>query len=140
MIPALPVILRNYTSKKFKWFANGPDYYDCFYLTRTIMAEVYERYIPDYEKRISTKKSKRKNYGGMIQTVIGGEDWEEIKTPRPADVVLMRTTNKIPDHLCVVVSSRHMMHIDPSTDSCIEDFTMDLYSKIITGFYRWNPK
>ena len=124
-----------YIGIPFKKNGLDRDGLDCWRLVVLVYREQLNIELPDFEgiyvdgTLASMKKTTR-----YIRD--NKKSWQQVKKPKPFDVILLRTGGMV-YHAGVVVTKRSMLHILEGIDSTIEEFTGLCWKNKIEGFYHY---
>lgn len=108
---------------------------DCWGLVCLVYRERLGIELPDY-KGIFTDQSHttlKKVAGVMTQ---GRESWQKVDTPRPYDVVMLRTGTYM-WHVGIVIDNNRMLHVMSGINSCIEEYTGIYWEHRVAEFRRY---
>ena len=136
-----PVWARNYVGIPFVDYGRSIRGLDCWGLFRLILKEQANVNVPEYDTLGYLVGDKENN--GRVATVMQ-EDikkgiWLSVgpEDVRVFDGILLRILG-LPIHVGVVVSRGYMIHTEKGIDSCLERYDRAMWSKRITGIYRYN--
>jgi len=102
---------------------------DCYQLVIKVLAEVFDKHIPDYQFDGGWKDADEGFLGHK-------GDFQRVDAPERGDIVLLKIGTR-PIHCGVVVGSSTMLHSLRGSNSCIERFNVTKWINRIEGFYRW---
>jgi cell wall-associated NlpC family hydrolase len=103
---------------------------DCYQLVVRVLNDVFGKQVPDYTFKGTWQEADQ----GFTEHK---GDFEEVSSPQPGDVVLLRIGHR-PIHCGIIVGSTTMLHSLRGSNSCIERFNTSKWRSRIEGFYRWN--
>lgn len=103
---------------------------DCWGLVRLIMKDQCNIELPSYGEISATELI------AVTKTIAqesNREPWQEVKTPKAFDVVLMRGR---PLHVGIMVSDKHVIHVEETTSSVLLPLTHNAIKHRLCGFRR----
>lgn len=136
-----PVWARNYVGIPFVDYGRTTDGLDCWGLFRLILKEQAGIDIPEYDTLgyMSDDKENNGHVAEVMQKDIQKGIWLSVgpEDVRVFDGLLLRILG-LPIHVGVVVSAGYMIHTEKRINSCLERYDRAMWSKRITGIYRYN--
>mgnify|MGYP002641410247 FL=1 len=126
--------LDDYVGAPFEDGGRGPVSYDCWGLVRAVYFQELGLDLPSYGD-ISAHNLRR--VADAMGTAKDGEEWIEVETPEPFDVVVMRLhTKNWPGHVGVVSDCGRMLHVESRTDAVVVPLSHVTVCDRILGFRR----
>lgn len=130
-----PAWCGKYVGKPFAEKGRGPDFYDCWGLARSVLAEQFGvEDLPDYADRYTCttdKESVSKAFRASI-----AESWVKVDKPTAGVIVVLRLAGR-PWHCAIAVNEQWMLHAVIGTNACLERMDSMVWSDRIEGYYRY---
>ncbi|MDP2322578.1 MAG: NlpC/P60 family protein [Gammaproteobacteria bacterium] len=107
----------------------GPDGFDCWGLTRKVLAEVFHVELPAYEN-----SGNREERLALISAVDAAGGYTRVDEPREGAIVLAQTGNRR-SHVGLCIDGERMLHAQPGVGACIARLDSPQWRNAIRGFY-----
>lgn len=133
----VPGWVSSYIGLPFKDFGRDRAGLDCWGLVRLVLAEIFQAEVPSYVEGYGSALD-RASVGQHIESTISDDLWLRIDPgqEKPGDVIVTRI-HRLPAHVGIVVAPRTFLHVQPGSETVLEDYTRPHWRNLVVGFFRY---
>jgi cell wall-associated NlpC family hydrolase len=109
---------------------------DCYGLVCLVYRDRLGIILPDYKGVFADQSIDTLKKVSRVMAE-GREEWTKVDTPKPFDMVMLRT-GRYTWHVGIVIDNRRMLHITSGIESCVEEYTGRYWGNRVEEFRRWD--
>jgi len=141
----IPSWAGRYVGAPFKIDGASLDGLDCWGLCHLVLKEQAHIDTPTYIEETTSKidgTSRLLGVSKIVSHAVDGNVWTEVKEPKIFDCLLMAAltgderARRVPSHVGMMLSAKHVLHVWKETDSVIIPITHPMVRSKIIAFYR----